>query len=184
MTNSNFILFTLLSVFFSIQLQANEKEISDAIEASTMTNERLNKIILNLDDQVEGGNGFWKFKISNLSISVITDEKKDRMRIIIPIVKANNIGKDQLYRFMQANFDSTLDARYAIAKNVLWSAYIHPLASLTDEEFLIGLGQTVNLVTNYGGSYSSGYLTFQGGDSKSLLDKQLIEELIEKGSAI
>jgi hypothetical protein len=85
---------------------------------------------------------------------------------------------------MQANFDSALDARYAIAKETLWSAYIHPLSTLSDEDFLSGLGQTVNLVDTFGSSFSSGSSTFIGGDSSGLKEKELIKELLKKGKAI
>jgi len=184
MTKSFFVLFTLFYVFLSMPSQVFGEDSSKTIATNPMTNERLDILIRRLDDQPQGRNGFWTFKISNLSISVITDEEANRMRIIIPIIEMENIDNDQLHRVMQANFDSALDARYAIAKNILWSAYIHPLTSLSDEEFLNGLGQTVNLVTNYGGSYSSGLLTFGGGDSQALKDRQLINELLEKGNAI
>lgn len=150
----------------------------------TMTNDRLDEIIHRLDDQVEGRKGYWRFKVSNLEVTVITDEKADRMRIIVPVMETGDLGTEQLYRIMQANFDTAMDARYAIAKNILWSAYIHPLAALDDEEFLTGLGQTVNLVTNYGTTYSSGALMFGDGDSKSIQEYQLIQDLLEKGQAI
>lgn len=85
---------------------------------------------------------------------------------------------------MQANFDSALDSRYAIAQGILWSTYLHPLESLRDDEFLTGLGETVNLVTTFGESFSSGLLTFGGGDSKEIKEKQLIEDLLNKGRSI
>ena len=53
---------------------------------------------------------------------VITDENADRMRIIVPVTAAEVVSEDLLVRVMQANFDSALDARYAIAKDTLWSA--------------------------------------------------------------
>jgi len=149
-----------------------------------MDNERLNQIIHRLDENLEGKPGFWNFKITNLTVTVITDEKNDRMRIIIPIIESDKLSSENLHRIMQANFDSTLDGRYAIGKNILWSTYMHPLASLTDDEFLVGLGQTVNLHSTFGTTYSSGLLSFGGGDSQSLLRKKLIEELLEKGTAI
>ncbi len=85
---------------------------------------------------------------------------------------------------MQANFDSALDARYAIAKQTLWSVYLHPLSSLRDDEFLTGLGETVNLVSTFGTTYSSGLLNFGGGDSQAIKERQLIQELLDKGRAI
>jgi hypothetical protein len=78
---------------------------------------------------------------------------------------------------LQANFDSALDARYAIAQDTLWGTFIHPLSELSDEEFLVGLAQTVNVVTSYGTSYSSGMFIFGGGDSSDIERQRLIEEL-------
>ena len=83
---------------------------------------------------------------------------------------------------MQANFDSALDARYSIAKDIIWGAFIHPLQELKDEEFLSGVGQAVNLALTYGEAYSSGGLIFGGGDSQSLRQRELIDRLLEKGT--
>ncbi len=38
------------------------------------------------------------------------------MRVLIPIEGTDDLLKDELLRLMQANFDSALDARYAIAQ--------------------------------------------------------------------
>lgn len=184
MTKASLYFCALLFVLFTTQSYVYSEESGEVLPATPMTNDRLDTLIRRLDEQPKGKHGLWSFKISNLSITVVTDKKANRMRIIIPIIEMENVDNNQLHRIMQANFDSTLDARYAIAKNVLWSAYIHPLESLSDDEFLNGLGQTVNLVTNFGGSYSSGLLTFSGGDSQALKDRQLINELLEKGKSI
>ena len=105
------------------------------------------------------------------------------MRIISPIKSSENISKDKLYRMMQANFDSALDARYSIAKGKLWSAYIHPLSELTDEQFFSGLAQTITLANSYSDSYSSGALVFSGGDSQDLNSKTFMD-ILKKGLKI
>ena len=101
----------------------------------------------------------------------------DRMRVLIPIEGTDDLSKDELLRLMQANFDSALDARYAIAQGQLWAAFIHPLSSLTDEEFLLGIGQTANVVASFGSTYSSGMFIFGGGDSAEIERKRFLEEL-------
>ncbi len=174
----------LFALFLFSVFTSAEDSVEKEIVIDKMDNERLEKIIQRLDDNFEGRQGFWNFNITNVTVTVVTDEKNDRMRIIIPITESEKLSSEDLYRIMQANFDSTLDGRYAIGKNILWSTYLHPLASLTDDEFLTGLGQTVNLYSTYGTTYSSGLLSYGGGDSQSLLRKKLIEELIEKGVAI
>ncbi len=149
-----------------------------------MDNARLAVLIKRIDKAAEGKPGFWRFHVQRREVMVITDERTNRMRIIVPIEKSVNINAKQMKRMMQANFDSALDARYAIAKEVLWSAYVHPLASLRDKQFLEALGQVVNLALTYGSSYSSGGLIFRGGDSETIERRKLIEELIDKGLAV
>ena len=167
--------FTFLNVVHSAE-PADKKN-----KPSVMNNQRLGELIKRLDQNTEGKPGYWTFKIEGQTIQVITDEKANRMRIISPIAKSEQFNKDQLYRLMQANFDSTLDARYSIAKGIVWSAYLHPLASLTDKDFVTAVGQVVNLVKTFGTSFSSGLLIFQGGDSKGLERRKLIDKLLEKG---
>jgi len=167
--------------FFSISAQSAEEAQE---ESYVMNNDRMDEIIRRLDDKVEGKKGYWQFKIGTVVVTVITDENADRMRIIIPVIETEKLDKDTLYRIMQANFDSTLDARYAIAKEILWSAYLHPLTSLDDDQFITAIGQTINLVSSFGTSYSSGLLNFGGGDSRAIQEKELIQQLLDKGRAI
>ena len=46
---------------------------------------------------------------------------------------------------MVANFDTAMDARYAIAQGGLWSTVLHPFAALTDDEFLSGFTQAITV---------------------------------------
>ncbi|MCZ6664709.1 MAG: type III secretion system chaperone [Gammaproteobacteria bacterium] len=149
-----------------------------------MSNQRIGELLANLDLDLSGDDGFWRLVIDGRTVMIITDENADRMRIIVPVTAAEALSEDLLVRVMQANFDSALDARYAIAKDTLWSAYIHPLRSLDDKEFLLGLGQAVNLANTFGKDYSSGLLIFGGGDSRGIREKELLDELVEKGLAI
>jgi hypothetical protein len=142
-----------------------------------MTAERLAELILRVDEDAMLEGASWQFKVADIDTIVVFDIAADRMRIIIPITRADELEPEHLLRIMQANFDSALDARYAIGQELLWGTFIHPLGSLTDEEFLVGLGQTVNVVVSFGTSYSSGMLIYGGGDSAEIEQKKLIEEL-------
>ncbi len=148
-----------------------------------MSNSRLNTLISRIDAKPAGQIGYWQIKYQGIPIYIITSEEANRMRIISPIVSSENLDKEKLYRMMQANFDTALDARYSIAQGKLWSAFIHPLHELTDEQFFSGLAQTITLVKSYGKSYSSGALTFQGGDSKDLNNKSY-QDVLKKGLKI
>ena len=142
-----------------------------------MTAERLAELILRVDEDATLIGASWQFKVADIDTIVVFDIAADRMRIIIPITRADELEQDELLRVMQANFDSALDARYAIGQGLLWGTFIHPLGALTDKEFLVGLGQTVNVVVSYGESYSSGMFIFSGGDSAEIEQQKLIEEL-------
>ncbi len=144
-----------------------------------MNNERLEALLLRIDENAEGRPGYWRATVDGRAVVVISDQNADRMRIISPIAEAENVDPKLLFRMLQANFDTALDARYSIAKGVLWSLYLHPMSSLSDQQFLSGIGQVVNLAASFGSTYSSGGLTFGGGDSN-----KLIQDLLDKGLSI
>jgi hypothetical protein len=126
--------------------------------------DRLIRGIEGIEGEIEGRPGFWRFLYQGYQVYIITDENADRMRIMAPITGVEELGKDVLYRALQANFDTALDARYAIAKGALWSAFLHPLAALDAQQFQSGFAQTVTLAATFGTSFSSGKLQFDGGD--------------------
>ncbi len=173
---------SLLIALFFIQPAIAEQAVPP-VESSAMNNQRLQTLIEGIATDIEGNPGYWRFNIENFPVSIITDEKANRMRIIIPIVEVGVMDAEQLTRLMQANFDSALDARYSIAKDILWSTFIHPLSALSDQQFIDGLAQTVNLAATYGSSYSSGALIFRGGDSQGEQDKYY-RAIVERDSSI
>ncbi len=148
-----------------------------------MDNQRLQALIETIATDVEGNPGYWQFELEGFQATVITDEEADRMRILVPVASVEEVDGERLYRMMQANFDSALDARYSIAKGVLWSAYIHPLAALSDHQFVDGLAQTVNLAATYGSTYSSGALIFSQGDSQGEQNRYY-RQIIERQNSI
>ena len=133
------------------------------IAPATMNNQRLRDLIRQqaaslLEDEL----GFWKFEFEEMLVLVITDETHNRMRIISPVVELTSLPNEQWKVLMSANFDRALDARYCVNGDMLWSAFIHPLEQLHSSQFLNGLQQVVTLAKNYGTSYSSGDLEFNG----------------------
>ena len=156
--------------------QGEDGASAPALNSDPMTAQRLGELIRRIDEDAEASGPTWTFRVADLEVTVIYDVDADRMRIIIPIGPAEDIPIEELVRVMQANFDSALDARYAIANDMLWGTFIHPLSELSDEEFLVGLGETANVVLTYGTTYSSGLFIFGGGDSAEM-QRNLIEEL-------
>ncbi len=148
-----------------------------------MTLDRMMQILRALDPEAEVQGPLARLTIAETVVLVVSDPRADRMRVMVPVRPADGLGAEELERMMQANFDTALDARYAVAKGVVWAAFIHPLGALGKEQLINGIGQTVNLAQTYGTLYTSGGLTFGGGDSQDL-QRKLIEELQQKGKEI
>ena len=148
-----------------------------------MTLDTLGEIIATLDPQAQTNGRAWQMTIADTMVLIITDPDADRMRAMTPVRDASGITSEEMTRLMQANFDSALDARYAIAQGTLWATFIHPLSPLEKNQFISGLGQAVNLAKTYGTLYSGGALQFGNGDSGAI-QRKLIDELLKKGEEI
>ncbi|MEL7313040.1 MAG: hypothetical protein AAFN07_16100 [Pseudomonadota bacterium] len=150
-------------------------------EPKPMSIDRIETIIGRVDEDYERNENNIIFSFADYEILLVSDPAADRMRIMIPVNAADALDEAELMRLMQANFDSALDARYAVANGMLWSTFIHRLSTLTEVDLLSGIGQTINTADTFGTSYSSGELVFGGGDSNELRRKALIDELQERG---
>lgn len=132
-----------------------------------MTNQDLDNIIRSTCNLTEGALGHWKFEINEVGFMCMTDENFNRMRIISPIIKLDDIGEQELLECMEANFHTALDARYATSDGVLWAAFIHPLNELTEAQVMDAISQVHSCVKTFGNSYTSGNLIFPKSDENS-----------------
>lgn len=148
-----------------------------------MTLPRLGEIIQTLDPEAQLSGTSFRLVIDDVPVLIITDPNADRMRAMVPIRDAADMTQDEVVRVLQANFDSALDARYAVAQGRLWAVFIHPLSPLERDQFISGLGQTINIAKTYGSLYTGGAMQFGGGDSQGL-QRQLIDKLLKKGEEI
>ncbi len=152
-------------------------------DRGAMTLDRMARIVLALDPGAQAAGPGFTLTIEDVPVMIVADPAANRMRAMVPIRLASGMTPEELTRVMQANFDSALDARYAIAQGRLWGVFIHPLAELTPGQLISGIAQTVNVATSYGTAYQSGGIRFGGGDSGDL-QRRLIEELLERGQEI
>ena len=150
---------------------------------AAMTPERLVDIILALDpDAAINAKGI-ELTIEDIPVLVVMAPNADRMRAMVPIASVDDVTPEEMNRMMQANFDTALDARYAVAQGRVWGVFIHPLGALERAEFLSGLAQTVNLARTYGTLYSGGAQVFGGGDSNGIYN-ELFGDLLNRGQDI
>ena len=167
--STNFILsllFSGLAIFASqpdsTQSTIQQEKINSAQINFGMNNERLGNILLKKASKVEGRSGLWTIEYADRILTIITDETHNRMRIITPIIKKDDIKKKQYDEMLEAMFDRTLDVKYTLYNDVLWAAFIHPLKELTEEQVIDALSQVYFAARTFGNEYISTNLKFGG----------------------
>lgn len=144
--------------------------------AEAMTGERLVALVARIDPEYQRqGNGV-QFTLRERPLLLVFDENAGRMRVFTPVAQAGILDAALMQRMLQANFDSALDARYAIANEIVWSVFLHPLPTLTEELFANGIAQVVVAAETFGTTFTSGALVYGGGDSNEE-NRKLLEHL-------
>jgi len=157
-----------------------EGETDESKSADKMTVDKLNKIIMRIDEKAERTGNAWQFTVAERRVILVSDPNADRMRAMVPIAEAGVLTPELSERMLQANHDSALDARYTVAQNVIWSVFIHPLGPLDEPQLLNGIAQTVTAAVTFGTTFSSGATVYGGGDSNGILREQILEQLKKK----
>ena len=165
-----------IALFLPLSAQAQEAE-------PHMTLPRMAEIVLALDPDAQFASSSFEMFIDDIPVLIVFDVGANRMRAMVPIRSSEGMTPDEMQRVMQANFDSALDARYAVANGRLWGIFIHPFKELERDQLISGLAQTVNVAKTYGTLYTSGAGQFGAGDSGNL-QRELLEELLERGQDI
>ncbi len=140
---------------------------------------QMDEVIKALDSKATRTGNNWQFTLEERMMIVVTDTAAARMRIITPIALIAELPEGAMQRLMQANFDTALDARYAVAQDLVWGAFLHPLDTLTQRDFASGILQTHSIGETFGTSFSSGAISYGGGDSGAIFEQQL-EELLKE----
>jgi hypothetical protein len=140
---------------------------------------QMDEVIKALDSKATRTGSSWQFTLEERVMLVVTDATAGRMRIITPIALIADLPDGAMARLMQANFDTALDARYAVAQDLVWGAFLHPLDTLTQRDFASGILQTHSIGETFGTTFSSGAISYGGGDSGAIFEEQLKELLDE-----
>lgn len=178
--------FPLLAMFLATSVafaQDAPSEPATPQAEAPMTAERLVQIALEIDPDARTIQNTIELTVDDIPVLLVLAPQANRMRAMVPISSAEGLTEAELERILQANFDSALDARYAIAQGKLWSVFIHPLSPLERDQFLSALVQTINVARTYGQSYSGGAVVFGGGDSNGIY-QELFEKLQKKGQEL
>ena len=140
--------------------------------SQNMTNKKMGTIFESVADSIQGKDGNWQFKIKEIFFIAITDTNHNRMRIISPITEARKLDEKIKSAALVANFHSALDVKYAIADDVLWSVFIHPLKELSENQVRDAVNQVYSANVTFGTSFSSTPLVFPGSLKKEETKKK------------
>jgi hypothetical protein len=132
---------------------------------SGMDQHQLEQIFADQVEAITGPSGALQTQIDGITVYCISDPEYDRVRIIAPVARVTGLDSRVYEILLRANFHTALDARYAIADDVIFSVFLHPISSLSPELIESAVPQVVNLVKTFGSSYSSGELVFPGGEA-------------------
>ena len=134
--------------------------------SQNMSPEKMDKIFKSVADSIQGKDGRWQFKVKEVIFMCITDVNHNRMRIISPVAEAKQLDDKLKSAALVANFHTALDVKYAIADDVLWSVFIHPLKELTEAQVKDAIKQVYSANITFGTTFSSTDLVFPGSQKK------------------
>ncbi|UII80158.1 hypothetical protein [Flagellimonas sp. CMM7] len=137
------------------------------IYSQEMTSAKLLELIEQEADTVKANGNSIQFLIKENMLICIYDENANRMRIISPIVKREEIGEEELLNAFVANFHSALDVKYALSDEIIWSVFTHPLMELSEHQVVDAINQVYSAAVTFGSSYSSTNIVFPGNTKKT-----------------
>lgn len=86
----------------------------------------------------------WQIETPDFRLLVLLSEDQSWLRALIPIASAAD-AEPFLSQLLEANFDSTQEARYALSQGALWGVFQHSAAGLSQEDFSAALQQLISL---------------------------------------
>jgi hypothetical protein len=75
---------------------------------------------------------------------IILSAQQSLLRMLVPIAPAAE-AMTFVEEFLSANFDATLETRYAMSQGVLWGVWQHSVAGLTTEDFNTAIDRSIDL---------------------------------------
>jgi len=96
-----FISFLFFLSVINIAAVHSEEDVGSAPNVDSMhqqmNNERLQELLRCVDPELKGHFGLWTMEYENFVAQIITDKKANRMRVIVPIVKVEDVEETEFY---------------------------------------------------------------------------------------
>lgn len=88
--------------------------------------------------------GSWQVEMPSYRLLVLLSDDLSWLRILVPIVPARE-AQPFMEQLLEANFDATLETRYALMQGVLWGVFQHSRESLTKNDFSGAIARLLSL---------------------------------------
>ena len=119
-----------------------------------MNTDQIETLLKSRFDNVELVNDRWEVSVGMSRLIVMAHHDTDRLRIMVPVAAVDHPDPQTFQRLLEANFITTMDARYAIYSDVLWAVFLAPLSTVSEHLFDTAITEVLQpLANNTGSSY-------------------------------
>lgn len=126
----------------------------------SMTAERLTALLKKTSEIHEQRDGFWNVDYLDRNL-LIVNKPIDLLRIMTPILPAEDVDVAILFQVLQANFERTRNARYALHGDYLWATFGYTFEALTETEITTAMDQVSLLADTFGATFSASLIPFE-----------------------
>ena len=88
--------------------------------------------------------GSYQIEQQGFRLLVLRSEEQDWIRMMVPIVSLTEAGAF-LEEFLEASFDETQEAHYAVHQGLIWTMFQHSCSSLTEDDFRSAVGRLISI---------------------------------------
>lgn len=86
----------------------------------------------------------WQIELEDCRLLILLSEDQSWVRSLVSIT-SSEAAQPYLEQLMEANFDETQEARYALHQGVLWGVFQHSREGLTREDFRAAIARLLTL---------------------------------------
>ena len=148
-----------------------------SLQSQTLTIPEMEQFLRQHCSYFEKGTEAWNVYYDQQLLFVLFDETTERLRIFTPVINTNDLENGQLETMMEANFKSSLDARYALYEGFVVALYTHPTKEITARHLQKGLQQVTRLHNTFGTTYTSGERELprrERRENKKVIDRERV----------
>jgi hypothetical protein len=95
----------------------------------------------------------WTFYYGGARVALVADPTHDQMRLFTVVAEPQQFSDGQLEAMLEANFQRSHEAKYALDRGKVLAVFCHRLSDLSEEMLLSGLSQVMQLLLTFGTSY-------------------------------